>query len=117
MRKVAVLLVLIMLISMPLSAQAATARSQPAWPEISFSGNTATCYVDIYGTAASDSLRATIKLTHDKTVVATWQATGTGYIHFSETAPATPGETYNLIVYLTINNTAYQPISCTKTYE
>lgn len=117
MRKVAVLLVLVMLISMTLSAQAATARSQPAWPEISFSGNTATCAVDIYGNAASDSLRATIKLTHDKTVVATWQATGTGYIYFSETAPVTPGETYNLIVYLTINNTAYQPIFCTKTYE
>lgn len=117
MRKVAALLVIAIIISVSFSVQAATSRTQPAWPEISFSGNTATCAVDIYGNAASDSLRATIKLTHDKTVVATWQATGTGYIYFSETAPATPGETYNLIVYLTINNTAYQPIYCTKTYE
>ena len=117
MRKVAALLVLAILFSMPCSVQAISTRSQPAVPNIIFSENTATCYVRIIGDTVSDSIQATIKLTHGKTVVATWQATGTGYIYFSETAPATPGETYNLIVYLTINNTAYQPIYCTKTYE
>ena len=114
MRKISVLLVLAFLICLPLSAQAATPRALLVRPNISYSGNVATCTVNIYGNTTSDYLEATIKLWHGTSCIKTWEETGNGYIFFSETATITPGNTHTLTVDLWVNGVAQDRVSITK---
>lgn len=117
MRKGAVLLVLAILISLPFSAQAATTRATTARPVLTFSGSRANCSAYIFGNSSSDYIEATIKLWHETTCVKTWKVTGQHYISFSETANATQGNTYVLIVHWSLNGVRQTSESVIKTYE
>ena len=113
MRKIALLLVLVLLLSVPLSVQAATPRAIPIRSDISYSGNVATCTVRIVGNE-SDQLEATIKLWRGSSCIATWNESGTGYIYFSETATVTQGKTHKLTVDCWVNGVAQERVSVTK---
>ena len=102
MRKIALLLALVMLVSMPLSAQAVTPRTLSIHPGITYNGNVATCTARIVGNSTSEHLEATIKLWRGNSCIKTWEASGNGYIFFSETANATKGQTYTLSVDLSV---------------
>ena len=114
MRKIALLLALVLLFSVPLSAQAATPRTIPVRSYISYSGNVATCKVRITSNFGSDQLEATIKLWRGSSCIATWNESGTGYINFSETATITPGKTHTLTVDLWVNGVAQERESVSK---
>lgn len=114
MKKIALLLVLVMLVSMPLSAQAATQRMLRIYPSISYAGNVATCTARIIGNSTAEYLEATIKLWRGSSCIETWQATGYATILFSETATITPGSTHTLTVDLWVNGVAQDRVSITK---
>ena len=117
MKRIAVLLVLVILVSTPLSVQAATPRILSIRPGISFSGNIATCTAPIMGDSSSDRMEAVIKLWRGSSCIETWEASGNGYIFFSETANATKGHTYTLTVDLSVNGVAQDTVSFSKKYE
>ena len=117
MRKIALLLALIIVISMPISAQAATPRARIISPAISYSGNTATCTARIIWTSTSNYLEATIKLWNGNSCIKTWDATGYGYILFSETATVVTGNTYTLTVDLSVDGVAQTTSSISKKCE
>lgn len=56
------MLVIVLLLSITVSASAATPRMIRIFPEISFEGTTANCSVSIIGSTMSDEIDATIKL-------------------------------------------------------
>ena len=114
MRKTALLLALVLLFSVPLSAQAATPRSGFIHPDISYSGNVATCTVQIVGNSRTDHLEATIKLWRGSSCIATWNESGTGYINFSDTATITPGKTHKLTIDWWVNGVAQERASVSK---
>lgn len=114
MRKIALLLALVMLVSMPLSVHAATPRALTIRPGISYNGNIATCTARIVGNSTSDYLEATIKLWHNNSCIETWEETGNGYIFFSETATITSGDTHTLTVDLWVNGVAQDRVSISK---
>ena len=116
MRKIALLLALVILVSTPLSAQAVTPRTLSIRPGISYEGNIATCTARIVGNSTSEYLKATIKFWHGNTCIKTWQETGYGYIFFSGTAAATKGNSYTLTVDLTVNGVAQDTVSFSKRY-
>lgn len=114
MRKIALVLAVIMvLMSLPVSAMAAEPRAISIVPGITFNGTTAICEVSIVGNNMSDDLAATIRLYRGNTVIATWFANGDGYIDFSRTKIVTAGYTYTLTVSLTYNGEACTPVSQT----
>lgn len=117
MRKCAVFLAIVILLSLPFSAQAASPRAIAVRPTLSFSGNRANCYAYIRANSSSDYIEATIKLWHETTCVKTWKVTGQHYISFSETANATQGNTYVLIVHWSLNGVRQTSESVIKTYE
>lgn len=114
MRKIALLLALVMMVSIPLSVHAATPRTINIRPSISYNGNIATCTARIVGNSTSDHLEATIKLWHGNSCIETWEKTGNGYIFFSETATVTAGNTYTLTVDLAVNSIPQDPVSISK---
>ena len=103
MKKVAFILALIMMLSAPLPARAATLRDLGIAPEVTFSGSTATCTARILGESASDYIQATIKLWRVNTCIETWQTSGYGVVSFTETANVTKGYTYSITVDAIIN--------------
>lgn len=114
MKKVALLLALIILVSVPLTAQAATPRFISIRPSLSYNGSVATCSAQIVGNSTSEYLEATIKLWHQNSCIKTWKETGYGYIFFSESATIVPGYTYTLMVDLSVNGVAQDTVSITR---
>lgn len=114
MRKIAALLVLVVLVSMPLSVQAVTPRTISVAPDISYNGNTATCTARIIGNSSAERLEATIKLWRGNSCIETWEEAGNGYIFFSETATIIPGNTHTLTVDLWVNGVAQDRVSYSK---
>ncbi len=114
MRKIALFLALVMLVSIPLSVHAATPRTLTIRPSISYNGNIATCTARIVGNSTSDYLEATIKLWRGNSCIETWEEAGNGYIFFSETATITSGNTHTLTVDLKVNGVAQDRVSISK---
>ena len=114
MRKIALFLALVMLVSIPLSARAATPRTLSIYPGISYNGNVATCTARIVGNSTSEYLEATIKLWRSNSCIKTWEETGNGYIFFFETAKVIPEITHTLTVDLKVNGVAQDRVSITK---
>ena len=114
MRKIALLLALVMLVSIPLSVHAATPRTINIRPSISYNGNIATCTARIVGNSTSDHLEATIKLWRGNSCIQTWEEAGNGNIFFFETAKVIPGITHTLTVDLWVNGVAQDRVSISK---
>lgn len=114
MRKIALLLALVILVSMPLSAQAVTPRTLSIHPGISYNGNVASCSARIVGNSTSEYLEATIKLWRGNTCIKTWEETGNGYIFFFETTKVIPELAHTLTVDLKVNGVVQDRVSITK---
>lgn len=114
MKKVAVFLVIVLIMSMPMSAIAAT-RSLSVNPDLTFSGTTAKCTTTVLGNDMSEYLVVTMKLMYGTSCVASWNGSGYGYVYMDKTANAVKGRTYELVVEVTVNGVAKEPISTTKT--
>lgn len=114
MRKVALLMAVILVITMPLSVSAAP-RALTINPSISFTGTTATCQVTVVGNNTSEHIEVAMKLMHGNSCVISWYADGYGYVHMPRTAAVTKGLTYDLVVAVSVNGVASTPVSVSGT--
>ena len=87
------------------------ALSRACLPAISFDGTTANCRVSVSVNHGTDCVEADIALWDGSTCIADWDASGTGYLLFSNSAQVTKGRTYELTVDVTINGVNYQRVS------
>lgn len=113
MRKIAFVLAIILVLSLPLSVQAAQPRAISIVPRINVNGSTATCTVTAVADNISEHLEATIKLYRGSTLIATWYEDGYGYINFKETKTVLSGYTYKLTVDLTVDGVAVPQATAT----
>ena len=114
MRKVALLMAIVLVISLPLSVSAAP-RALSVYPTLSFNGTTATCEVYVLGNNNSEHIEVTMKLMRGNYCEATWYADDYGYVYMLEYDTVTKGYTYDLVVTVTVNGVAKQPVSVSKT--
>lgn len=114
MKKVALFMAIILVISMPLTVSA-TPWALNIRPNISFEGTTATCYVMVVGNNTSEHIEVTMKLMYGNSLVASWSDDGYGYVRLQENATVTKDRTYTLVVEVTVNNVAQQPVSINGT--
>lgn len=110
MRKMALFLAIIFVISMPLSVSAAP-RALSINPTLGFNGTTAECEVIVVGDNTSEYIEVTLKLMRGSYCVATWNASGYGYVYMYKEAGVTKNVTYTLVAQVTVNNVASTPVS------
>ena len=115
MRKTALLLAIIMVISMPLSVFAAQPRALEIDPTLRFSGTTATCEATIIGNNMSEFIEVTMELMRGTYCVDNWSSSGYGYVHMRKTATVTTGRTYQLVVKVKVNGVSSTPVSVSGT--
>ena len=110
MKKMAIFLAVLLVISatmtMAVDTYALTIR-----PQLSFSGTTANCGVTVVGGTMSDHVEVEMKLMHGSTCVATWSADSYGYVVMKETTGVTKGQTYELVVAVTVNGVSKTPVT------
>ena len=114
MRKVALLMAIILVISTPLTA-VATPWVLNIRPSLTFEGTTATCYVLVVGNNTSEHIEVTMKLMYGNSLVASWSDDGYGYVRLQQNAGVTQGRTYTLVVEVTVDNVVKQPVSINET--
>lgn len=114
MRKTALLLAIILVISMPLSVSAAP-RALGIEPVLAFDGTTAACEVMVIGNNTSEYIEVTMKLMYGTTCEASWSADGYGYVYMLEYDDVVKGRTYKLEVEVSVNGVAKSPVYITGT--
>ena len=94
-------LLLLMAVSMPVMA----VQSRTPWTmaNISFVGTTATCGVHVDGDDSNDRIEAYMELWDGDSFVASWEATSTGHLEWSEKVSVSRGKTYTLEAFVVIN--------------
>lgn len=116
MRKTAFFLALILILSVPTTAYAAVPEEISPFalkimPSLSFDSETANCTVTVIGDNMSDSISITMKLWQGNSCIATWRASGTGYMQFSRSIDVTEGLQYKLTADVSINDNAKPTVS------
>ena len=106
MKKIALLLAMILILSQPLSAQSVHPRAITVYPEICVNGDSGTCHVTAVADNMSEYLEAKIKIYRDNIWIGTWNETGYGYILFSEDIAVLSGSTYKLVVDVKVDGVA-----------
>lgn len=110
MRKAALLLAIILVISMPLNVSA-TSRALGINPTLAFDGITAGCDVVVVGDHASEYIQVTMMLKQGSRTLRTWYGDGYGYVYMCEYTRVLPGYTYTLVVAVSVNGVASTPVS------
>lgn len=110
MRKTALLLAIILVISMPLSASAEP-RALGINPVLGFDGTTATCETMVVGNNTSEYIEVTMKLKWGIFTLETWTASGYGYVYMLEEHSVNKGWTYKLVAEVTVDGVASSPVS------
>ena len=113
MRKTALLLAIILILSMPLSAAAAP-RSLEVEYTLDFSGTTAICEATVTGERPSDYVEVLLKLMHGPYCVGTWYDSSNYYVDLQGTTTVIKGDTYKLVVEVTINGVKQEPVSVSE---
>ena len=85
MRKIALLLVIMLVISIPLSVSAVEPRALDIEPILRFNVTTANCEVVVVGNNMSESIEVTMELMRGTYCVDRWTSSGYGYIHMEKT--------------------------------
>lgn len=113
MKKITWALLFLIVLMIPISAQAATPRVPKVLPGITFNGTTATCTTTVFGDNVDDSISLTAKLWKGSECIATWIDSGSGYLNFSRTMTVENGYMYKLTADVSINGKSLQTISTT----
>lgn len=116
MKKIALLMVLLLLVQ-PITANAATTRSLISNSKISFDGTTANCRVVVTGNSVNDKIEMVVKLWEENTCIATWEVSGIGYVDFSRSKSVSKGKDYTLTANVTLNGKSYTIPSYTDRCE
>lgn len=106
---------LVLALAVGITAQAASLRVPRLYPNLTFSGTTATCTASLRTDKASDAISMTVKLWQGTTCLKTWSTSGTGSVSLSKTATVSKGKTYKLTVDSKINGVAQSQQSITRT--
>lgn len=114
MKKLAFVLAILLIIAVPFEVSATTPRSKIA-PSLTFNGTTAICEAQVLGDNTTDHLVVTMKLMRGIDCIATWTTEGYGSVSFSRGAAVYEGVTYKLVVTVTANGIAKDPVSVTAT--
>lgn len=117
MKKIALLLAIVILVSVPLNVHAVTPRTLCLTPELTFDGTTANCVVKVAGDHITDELDLTVKLWKGSYNFKTWNVSGNGYIFFDETTTVWKGYTYVMTIDLTYNGVEKPRVSVVNTCE
>lgn len=115
MRKVALFLAILLVLAIPIIANANNSRIVSVTPRLSFSGTTATCIVRVDAEDFTYPVSATVKLWQGNDCIATWNPSGTGSLNFSGTKAVTSGLQYTLNVDATVNGSTIPTRSITRT--
>ena len=114
MRKTALLLAIILLISMPLSVSAEP-RALTIAPALAFEGTTAKCEASVVGNNTSEYIEVTMKLKWGIFTVESWTSSGYGYVYMLEEHSVNKGWTYKLVVEVTFDGVEKSPVSISGT--
>jgi hypothetical protein len=120
MRKMALFLALILILSVPTTVYAAVPEEISPFalkimPSLSFEENTAHCTATVIGDNMNDSISITMKLWRGNVCYATWSTSGNGYLQFTRSKPVTAGLEYRLTVDVTINGLTKPTVSVNGT--
>ena len=110
MKRVAFVLAVIIVISMPLTVFAAS-RATTIIPDISFTATTANCEVAVYGNRSTDYIEVTMKLMQGTTCYGSWSDSGYAYVYMYEVANIVQNYVYTLVAEVKINGVALTPVS------
>ena len=110
MKKHMVSAVLLLIMMLSLSAQAAEMRVITASPYLTFNENTATCMADCKSTNPSDKVSATLTLYQGSTCVTSWSGSGNGRVIISTVKS---GMEYKLVLSYSVNGKAQESVSVT----
>lgn len=111
MKKIAFVLAIVLVLSVPLPVKAAEPRAISVHPRISLDGATVTCTVTAMGNNTSEYFEATIRLYRAGNLIATWYEDGYGYINWTKTRNVPQGYTYMLTVDVSVNGNAVPQVS------
>jgi len=115
MKKSIFAIVLLLVLTLSMSAEAAETRAIRSRPSLSFSGTTATCSVDCKSGNSKDDLSVTLTLWRGKTLVDSWSDSGTGRVILSEQCTVKKGQNYKLTLSYSVNGQAQSSVSVTGT--
>lgn len=117
-RKMLIVLAMVFLVtSMPVCAMAQTSRVISVVPQLTFTGTTANCVVYVGGNFVTDRIEAEIKLWSGSVCLATWNASGTGFLTFSDTYGVSRNREYTLTATVEINDIQQPIVSVSKRCE
>lgn len=105
----------LLLLVLSISVQAAQLRAFSNRPTLSFSGTTASCYVNCKGTSTSDKVSATLTLYQGSTYVDSWSGSGTGSVFISGQCTVNSGKSYTLTLSYSVNGATKPSVSVTNT--
>lgn len=116
-RSTALLIAIVIVMSVAATpAMAVEPRLLSVYPSLNYTNSTANCGLTVIGNTGNEYLVATIRLwkvSNGTSLVATWYASGTGGISFSQTQEITKGQTYRLDVELMVNGSSHPSSSVT----
>lgn len=110
MRKIAWFLVIVLIVSMPLTVSAAP-RALGINPTLAFDGITAGCDVAVVSDHISDYIQVTMMLKQGTKTLRTWYGDGYGYVYMCEYTRVLLGYTYELIIFVSVDGVACTPVS------
>lgn len=110
MRKIAFILALVLL-ALPVTANAVTPRFITIVPSLSFEQETAKCSVSVTANSFNDNITATIKLWDGGFCIATWTGSGSGYLNMNKTKEVNKYSEYIMTVSVTINGVTQPTVS------
>lgn len=110
-RLFAVIIVLVILISIPVTAYAVTPRSLLVIPELTFAGKTATCALTVTTESTENQIMAVIKLWDGDICLKTWNDRGDGYLFFSDYYTVSHSGEFTLTADVYVNNVKKPQVS------
>ncbi|WP_294853792.1 hypothetical protein [uncultured Oscillibacter sp.] len=105
----------LLLLVLSISVQAVQPWAVGSRPTLSFSGTTASCYVNCKGASTSDKVSETLTLYQGNTYVDAWSGSGTGSAFVSGQCAVKSGKSYTLTLSYSVNGTAKPSVSVSNT--
>ena len=110
MKKRIISLVLLAVMVLSLTAQAATWNLRGT-PRLTISGTTATCSVSCRSGNSDDEVKIILTLWCGESIVDSWTETGKGSVVMSETCHVVEGNYYELVMMPIVNGEALDPVT------
>lgn len=107
--------VLLVVMSLCMAAQAVDTRAVTVAPQLTFSGTTANCVAACSGNNSTDKISATLTLYQGGSEVTHWTASGTRKVSFNKTYSVKSGKSYKLTLTYSVNGVSQSSKSTTAT--